>query len=842
MSRSATNNILYAEENSKLPELSVACSNCRNRKLRCSRETPACQHCRKTGSHCVYDPKRAKPGIKSGAIENIHRRLELQTRLTCPPLDRLEDFVLDRLGDNTPDESNQRTQPSANQSTAGSVLSALARELQAFNDKPSPEAAGRLAKRQRVDAQVGHSRSSLPDVDRRLVLDLLNPNTIEDALQTYFKYIHPWIPLVHENSLRRRLFDPRHRSKLDVLVRAMILVSGRFIQRHEAISDISVAGLATEQARSLVVSTSMDCLSVENLQALVICVFNDIGNGWGEKAWSLVGSLTRTVEYLKLTVEDEDCRSRTSIARPFISLSPPQSWVEAEERRRVFWNVFNLDRFCSVAMGWNTSLTSDDVHRRLPCDGVYWRRDKPKVTAFFGIWDKSAVRMGNPVTFHPAHYVSPQGTVTHEAPEQSLADPSGSVSSPEDPLMEAAGAFAYRIEATESLSRVTTYFLQQKIDTHSPENVTSWLTRFKELDLRLVHWKMLLPKKWKAANSTNTTVGPYDTTNQDGPPSGSGGAAGLDVDARHQTVVMDPNLTLAHITHNASMILLHQPIAFPPHDWAFRSRLPSSCSAETCQQAAVEIATITEQYLKMSPATFPVYPQFSFCVYVAGRLLLAYRIYYSGESTALYSRSDVNDRFWTLVRSLDEMSRRWNGNIMVMPETTSLAEDLAAKYASKLREMNDMCTQGLGYKINVLDYTQDIDHCNRKIDRIVGDRVHVSTPNDATRQPYLHLQAQSEHNSQGVGKPKENHPNDNLINAAPAMALPCPSTSIQLPRNPNDQHQTMYGQETNSPGRDPAPCDLGAISQVLLGHQFMDLDRIISFDNGMFTANLEQYW
>jgi hypothetical protein len=507
----------------------------------------------------------------------------------------------------------------------------------------------------------------------------------------------------------------------------------------------------------------------------------------------------------------------------------------------VFWNVFNFDRFCSVAMGWNTSLTSDDVHRRLPCDGIYWRRDKPNVTAFFGIWDKSAGRMGNPIAFPPAHYVSPQGTVTNDAPEQSPNDTGGSVSSPEDPLMEAVGAFAYRIEATESLSRVMTYFLQQKVDMRRPENVTTWLTRFKELDLRLVHWKMLLPKKWKAANPTNTTVRPHDTTNQNGTPSGSGEATELEIDAKRQAAVMDPNLTLAHITHNASMILLHQPIAFPPHHWTFRSRLPSSCSAETCQQAAVEIATITEQFLKVSPATFPVYPQFSFCVYVAARLLLAYGTYYGGESTALYSRSDVDNRFWTLVRSLDEMSRRWNGNVVV-PETTTLTEDLAAKYALKLREMNDMCIQGLGYRINVLDYTQDIDHCSSKTNPIVGDPVPVSTPNGLTQQPYQHLQAQPAHNFQGGERPAESQLNGDFMNAAPAMALPWPSSPLQLPRNPNDHRQTMYGKETYSPGRDQVPGDLSAISQVLLGHQFMDLDRIISFDNGMFSANLDQSW
>jgi len=56
-------------------EAALACNCCRRRKLRCSREVPTCQQCRKTGSECVYESKRAKPGMKAGAIDNLHRRL-----------------------------------------------------------------------------------------------------------------------------------------------------------------------------------------------------------------------------------------------------------------------------------------------------------------------------------------------------------------------------------------------------------------------------------------------------------------------------------------------------------------------------------------------------------------------------------------------------------------------------------------------------------------------------------------------------------------------------------------------------------------------------------------------
>lgn len=116
-------------------------------------------------------------------------------------------------------------------------------------------------------------------------------------------------------------------------------------------------------------------------------------------------------------------------------------------------------------MGWNTSLTSDDVHCRLPCDGVLWRKEDEVVTPYFGIWDKAAGRIGNPIAFIPSHYAP---TLQAGASEEETNTPSDAGTSPGAPAanvdMSTVGAFAYCIEATESLSRVTSYFLQQKIN------------------------------------------------------------------------------------------------------------------------------------------------------------------------------------------------------------------------------------------------------------------------------------------------------------------------------------------------------------------------------------------
>lgn len=72
-------------------------------------------------------------------------------------------------------------------------------------------------------------------------------------------------------------------------------------------------------------------------------------------AWSVVNSLTRSVEQLQLSVEDsEDTTSRENneyMFRRMAFLGHAHNWMESEERRRIFWNVFLMDRFCSVGTG-----------------------------------------------------------------------------------------------------------------------------------------------------------------------------------------------------------------------------------------------------------------------------------------------------------------------------------------------------------------------------------------------------------------------------------------------------------------------------------------------------------
>lgn len=554
-----------------------------------------------------------------------------------------------------------------------------------------------------------------------------------------------------------------------------------------------------------------------------------IGSGDVSLAWPIIGSLTRTAEYLQLTVEHTPDRQSQPLVQPYTLLSPSQDWTQEEERRRVFWTIFNLDRYCSVTMGWNTSLTSHDVNRRLPCDGITWRKQDPVETPFFGIWDKAAGRIGNPIAYLPSHSAPTPEHHRHPETQAFPASPPTAASTPNSPFspappidMSTVGAFAYSIEATESLSRVNTYFLQQPRP-HDTRSLPSWLTRFKELDLRLVHWKMFLPRKWKADNVT----------------------------ARRGSR-MDPNLTLAHVTHNASMILLHQVVAFPPEEWrVFDHRLPSALSVDTCHAAAVEIEVIARNFLKGTVGegeggSMPVSSLLVFCVYVAARFLLVFWRH-SGPAGGRAEDWVLAPEFQTLLEILHDMARRWSGPHGLGSGRKS---NLATKYAQKLGELYARCLADEQYRIDPLGYTTEMDHITSGTGSLDG---HEYTQEAGSNNTESSDQMQSRH----LRENQQFHQQPGIACAIP-LGFPRAHESLQpqnIPRytmspgtgpqfaqfsaTSSPENSRAYPREQQQYGSGSSTGEVGMIYQTLMDQQFLDLDRVISYDDGMFGSEFD---
>jgi hypothetical protein len=243
-----------------------------------------------------------------------------------------------------------------------SLVSSLMKEWRVNNDLPQTQ---RPLSRHEVEAVDNpHSRDSVvpptshepsnkrrcPDSKSRessspLIAQLPPDNLVHAVLDAYFSVVHPFIPMIHELFFRSRLRDTTERPKLVVLIHAMMVCALRYVANERLARDwLEVHPDALKRSRELVVLSAMEGMSVENVQALSIVAFVHISDGDANKAWPMIGTLAREVVYLGLHTEPGEDQPGDPCLSSFHSLSPAQVWTEAEERRRVFWNVFLLDR------------------------------------------------------------------------------------------------------------------------------------------------------------------------------------------------------------------------------------------------------------------------------------------------------------------------------------------------------------------------------------------------------------------------------------------------------------------------------------------------------------------
>ncbi|KAF2036470.1 hypothetical protein EK21DRAFT_95750 [Setomelanomma holmii] len=813
-----------------------ACASCKKRKLRCSRETPTCSHCQRLGTDCVYQPKQ-KPGLKPGAVEALTRRVSFLERILLDEAGNVRPQYNDGLyaGNGGSANAADRARPAAQVEQHDHVV-----------DQPYHYQQPIATPREHAEEQgippnsnpLKRKSDILLDGSWPLDLDsiessqhLPNEPILSRVAEYFCMSFHHWIPYLHKQRLQTRIRNGLHSEGFDLVLHALLAVALRHMDAASLFLDDDQIQRQISISRLIVETQAIRSVTVESLQAVIFVVFDYLNNGQPQKAWPLIGMLTRTIAYLQLTTEPT--ASHGSLMKPVRLVQTSHDWTELEERRRLFWVIFLLDRFCSITTGWNTSLTADDVHRRLPADGYYFTREESVTTPYFGIWNKAAARIGRSLANVPAQY-------NEEDSEQLLG--AGASPNSANGYIDASklGAFAYAVEATESLSQVTTFFLQQKINWQDKEHAVNWLTRFKELDLRLVHWKIFLPPKWKDSN----------------------------ISADRSVIDMDPNLTLAHITHNTSMIMLHHPIAFPPIGWNDYVALPRECSGQTCELAAIETSNIVDKFLKHTPIPF-VNAQFGFCAFVAAKALL-----FDHQIT----KKPLRPEFDRLTHNLWDISERWTKHRNSTASTIKPVQDpfqtQAGLYAHQLERLKDACQQESNFRFDLYDHS-----CGQPGTEQYASPISIATPQQTSR-TFMHKRASiaqharhnSFHSAQSAMSPLR-RPSTTLAYAASASS---PSTSGQHPAvhagtalmSPRGQipakygpsqggngymahGQPMYGVASNggqghgsnipqiqqphgAHNQSVQDQSLLTLSDTFMDAQFLDMDRVITFEDANF--------
>lgn len=394
--------------------MSVSCELCKTRKVKCDRGQPSCGWCLRNGQICEYR-ERKKPGLRAGYGRELETRLDklegvLQTQqhvlqqianslpggqaaghaLTSPtePPQRMAQaetalFMqtsstypsaapITRRGSSyqpqmTVDGSQQQhSNFLAHQSQPSLHIAAPSTSSDGYAPTNPPLESPSLniphASQLALPSQEGAMNAVSQDHDFP-PYDLLYALT-----DLFFKHINTWCPILHRRSTLDSLFGPAPLEEADrILLHAIVATTLRFSQ-DPRMNDQS-RDRYHNVSKQKVLLYGLENSSVKALQALVILALDIIGSSNGPPGWNLLALITRSVVQLGLAVE----ATSVSVAPVYPSiytlramvLPEPKSFIEDESRRRLFWMVYLLDRYATVATAFEFALDEKEIDRKL---------------------------------------------------------------------------------------------------------------------------------------------------------------------------------------------------------------------------------------------------------------------------------------------------------------------------------------------------------------------------------------------------------------------------------------------------------------------------------------------
>jgi hypothetical protein len=218
--------------------------------------------------------------------------------------------------------------------------------------------------------------------------------------------------------------------------------------------------------------------------------------------------------------------------------------------------------------------------------------------------------------------------------------------------------------------------------------------------------------------------------------------------------------------------------------------------------------------------------------------------------------------FFTLVDSLENLSTRWEGALKMHTRNSS---NLAAKNAKMLRRMYERCLNNADFRIDVLDYANELGNGSNDTPAASGiapsavredetDVAHshkIGNVRRLAKNKRSHAQVQDGEEALEGGRMidrrvrsrqrKTDTAGVELRSSTQEMHTPLSidTAPVHMPVN-EGPYIVMDEVEIPVPGgAGVLSDDFGYISQMFFDQQFLDRDRVISYDEGMFAANVD---
>ncbi|KAK3945368.1 hypothetical protein QBC46DRAFT_372049 [Diplogelasinospora grovesii] len=341
---------------------SQACLSCRKQKRKCDKLLPACGLCGRMGRQCDYTTDvntAAQPAPTAEDLAALQLRLmELENRLNRDKDQASPDSS--SINPSSGGGGGGSSRPSVN-TTRGSLWLPAG----SSNGIGSNNSFGMMRFPSAIFLDIDCFRwAGMPipkpnvDIPTEVYEILSRGDTVQESIAEYFRSIHTWFPIVSRKrmSLGIPLWDGG--PDLAMLFMAMKLVT---TQPVEGIASADCP-LYTASKRFLSLLESAGTVSLLYLQGLILVTLYEFGHGIYPAAWMSVAACSRYADVIGIP----SFRDSSAI------LGSCTTWTEAEERRRVWWGVYILDRAISLGNKKRFSAPDPMESTILPTDDTAW--------------------------------------------------------------------------------------------------------------------------------------------------------------------------------------------------------------------------------------------------------------------------------------------------------------------------------------------------------------------------------------------------------------------------------------------------------------------------------------
>ncbi|KAK9482548.1 fungal-specific transcription factor domain-containing protein [Lipomyces starkeyi] len=440
--------------------ISLSCTICKQRKVRCDRVRPACGWCTKNGISCVYAEKR-KPGLKAGFSRDLIERLE---RLETVVLTNVQSIQsLQSQWERSPLTASAHTSSIRNIPDSAPTISVDGRQS---DDSPS------------TSVQSDCSSPAVASV--RSQNDLPSGDILRMVVQLYFDNVNSWIPVLDRDKTWSRLFPSSTNSRepdAPILMYAILAAAVRFLPDELLSEEMKKDYHAC--ARQKITLLTLELPTVESLEAMIVLAIDTVGEFNGPKCWAILSMISSVTLKLGLNREKLDSGTLTplnpesgqSISTKGVPILPESIDAASEERRRrLFWAAYILDRYSSVSSSFNFNIPTSEVMRRLPSPPQSSLTDslcQLSSQSWLSCMSRTQVRI-------PSRGTTEEST----APEP----------------------FAYEIELLGIISAIHE-FLRRPINIQSSQDAERWHLEFRKFCVVIDEWKLSLPKEYSSVEN-----------------------------------------------------------------------------------------------------------------------------------------------------------------------------------------------------------------------------------------------------------------------------------------------------------------------------------------------------